>query len=70
MVSASNATPTNLTLVDNPKFIAWRCSNCLLREWIVGTLSKDTLSLVIRLDSSIEVWNALHTVFAHDSQEK
>jgi hypothetical protein len=70
MVPASDGTPTNPTMVANPEFQAWRRSDRLLRGWIIGTLSEDTLSLVIGLDSSQEVWNALHTAFAHDSQER
>jgi hypothetical protein len=70
MVPASDGTPTNPTIVANPEFQAWRRSDRLLRGWITGTLSEDTLSLVIGLDSSQEVWNALHIAFAHDSQER
>jgi hypothetical protein len=70
MEPASDATPTNPTMVANPEFQAWRRSNRLLRGWITGTLSEDTLSLVIGLDSSQEVWNALHTAFAHDLKKE
>ena len=55
MVPASDATPTNPKMVANLEFQAWRRSDRLLRVWITGTLSEDTLSLVIGLDSSQEV---------------
>lgn len=33
-------------------------------------MSEDILSLVIGLDSSQQVWNALYTAFGHDYQER
>ena len=63
MVPTSDATPT---LVDSLDFTTWSLDR-LLRGWITSTLSEDTLSLVIGLHSSLEVWNALRTAFAHNS---
>jgi hypothetical protein len=33
-------------------FIAWRKADRLLRGWIIGTLSEETLSLVVGLDTA------------------
>ncbi|KAG5241400.1 26S protease regulatory protein [Salix suchowensis] len=51
-------------------FLKWRKADRLLRGWIIGTLSEETLGLVIGLDSSQSVWNALKEAYAQDSQER
>jgi hypothetical protein len=51
-------------------FLKWRKEDCLLRGWIIGTLTEETLGLVIGLDSSQSVWNALKEAYAQDSQER
>lgn len=51
-------------------YIAWRKSDRLLRGWIIGTLSEETLGLVIGLDTAHAVWEALKNAFAQDSQER
>lgn len=51
-------------------FIKWRKEDCLLRGWIIGTLTEETLGLVIGLDTSHSVWNALKEAYAQDSQER
>jgi len=51
-------------------FLKWRKEDHLLRGWIIGTLTEETLGLVIGLDSSQLVWNALKEAYAQDSQER
>ncbi|GMI65563.1 hypothetical protein like AT5G48050 [Hibiscus trionum] len=51
-------------------FLKWKKEDRLLRGWIIGTLTKETLGLVIDLDSSQLVWNALKEAYAQDSQER
>ena len=51
-------------------FLKWRKEDRLLRGWIIGTLTEETLGLVIGLDSSQSVWNALKEAYAQDSQER
>ena len=48
-------------------FLKWRKEDRLLRGWIIGTLTEETLGLVIGLDSSQSVWNALKEAYAQDS---
>lgn len=48
----------------------WKQSDRLFRGWIVGTLSKKVLVLVVRLHTSAEVWNSLIDSFAQESQER
>ncbi|OMO60890.1 hypothetical protein COLO4_33694 [Corchorus olitorius] len=57
-------------MVINPKYLAWRKSDCLLRAWITGTLSEETLGIVVELDTSAEVWKALFDAFAQSTQER
>ena len=51
-------------------FLKWRKEDRLLHGWIIGTLTEETLGLVIGLDSSQSVWNALKEAYAQDSQER
>ncbi|XXG63790.1 hypothetical protein AAC387_Pa05g1894 [Persea americana] len=54
----------------NPKYIAWRRSDRLLRGWITGTLSEKILGMVVGLNTATEVWKTLEDSFARDSQER
>nr|GMD54198.1 Retrovirus-related Pol polyprotein from transposon TNT 1-94 [Ipomoea batatas] len=60
-------TATN-TLSD--EYLRWRKEDRLLRGWIIGTLTEEALGLVIGLESSQSVWNALKEAYAQDSQER
>ena len=51
-------------------FLIWRKEDCLLHGRIIGTLTEETLGLVIGLDSSQSVLNTLKEAYAQDSQEK
>ena len=51
-------------------FIAWRKADRLLRGWIIGTLSEETLSLVVGLDTAYAMWEAFKNAYAQDSQER
>ena len=51
-------------------YIAWRKADRLLRGWIIGTLSEETLGLVVGLDTANAVWEALKNAYAEDSQER
>ncbi|KAJ1424079.1 gag-polypeptide of LTR copia-type [Sesbania bispinosa] len=42
----------------------------LLRGWIIRTLSEEALGLVVGLDTSPAVWDALKDAYAEDSQER
>ena len=41
--------------------IAWRKANRLLQGWITGTLSKETLGLVVGLDIANAIWEVITT---------
>ncbi|KAJ0094186.1 hypothetical protein Patl1_15809 [Pistacia atlantica] len=43
------------TQAPNPLFVAWRCSDRLLKGWITGILAKDVLGLVVGLDTTAYV---------------
>ena len=59
-IPESNTTEArNTTLQLTREFIAWQKSGRLLRGWIIGTLSEETLRLVIGLDTTLAVWEAL-----------
>ena len=51
-------------------FLKWKKADRLLRGWIIGTLTEETLGLVIGLESSHSVWHALKEAYAQDSQER
>lgn len=54
----------------NPVYLAWQKSDRLLRGWITGTLSKETLGIGVRFDISDEVWKALKDTFAQSIQDR
>jgi hypothetical protein len=49
------------------EFVAWKKSDRLLWSWIIRTLFKE--ALVIGLDTTLAVWEALKDAYAQDSQE-
>ncbi|KAJ1385455.1 gag-polypeptide of LTR copia-type [Sesbania bispinosa] len=51
------------------EFVTWRKADRLLRGWIIGTLFEEALGLVVGLDTSHAVWDALKDAYAEDSQE-
>lgn len=51
-------------------YLKWRKQDRLLRRWIIGTLTEEALGLVIGLDSSKSVWDALKEAYAQESQER
>lgn len=64
----SDATQTQKKLSDD--FLNQRKQDRLLRGWIIGTLTEETLGLVIGLESSQIVWEALESAYAQNSQER
>ncbi|CAA0818509.1 Unknown protein [Striga hermonthica] len=74
--------PSKFTTPNNPseaeqftpqltkEFVAWKKADCLLRGWLIGTLSEEALGLVIGVDTAFGVWEALKDAYAQDSQER
>jgi len=56
---------SRLTEVD----IMWRKVNHILHGWIIGTLSKETFSFYIGLDTTHSIWAVLKNMYAEDSKE-
>ena len=65
-----NPIPENYQPQQSDTFKAWQKSDRLLRGWIYGTLSEESLGLVIGLDTVHTVWSALKDAYAQDSQER
>jgi hypothetical protein len=51
-------------------YIAWRKADRLLQGWIIVTLSEETLGLVVGLETTHILWEALKNAYAEDSQER
>lgn len=68
--SPSNPIPENYQPQHSENFKTWQRSDRLLRGWIYGTLSEESLGLVIGLDTVHAVWGALQDAYAQDSQER
>ena len=68
----SSNTPTAETSAPRitEAYIPWQKADRLLRGWIIGTLSEETLGLVVGLDIATVVWEALKNAYAEDSQEQ
>lgn len=54
----------------NPQYFEWHRSNKLVKGWITTTLSEEVLGIVVGLNSSQEVWNALVYSFAQVSSDR
>lgn len=53
--------------MSNPDFELWKRSNTLLRGWIMGTLSEEVITYVVRLET---LWNTLKMLlFKHRMKE-
>lgn len=69
-VAAPSPIPENYQPQLSDNFKAWQKSDRLLRGWIYGTLSEESLGLVIGLETVKTVWEALKDAYAQDSQER
>jgi hypothetical protein len=49
------------------EFVAWKKSDRLLRGRIIGTLPEEALGLIIGLETTLAVWEALKYAYAQDS---
>ena len=54
----------------NPTFLQWHRIDHLVKGWLIATLSEDVLGIVVGLDTSVEVWNALVHAFAQVSNDR
>ena len=54
----------------NPAFVKWRKSDRLVKGWLTATLSEEVLGIVVGLNTSVEVWNALVHAFAQVSSDR
>ena len=54
----------------NPSFIKWQKTDHLVKGWLTATLSKEVLSIVVGIDTVVELWNALVHTFAHVSSDQ
>nr|POF03287.1 hypothetical protein CFP56_46105 [Quercus suber] len=54
----------------NPAFVKWRKSDRLVKGWLTATISEEVLGIVVGLNTSVEVWNALVHAFARVSSDR
>jgi predicted outer membrane lipoprotein len=69
-IVSDSTTTTDSSPKLSEEYIVWRKSDQLLRGWLIGTLSEETLGLAVGLDTAFAVWNALKNEYAEDSQER
>lgn len=60
----------NTTREQSEIYLPWRKCDRLLRGWIIGTLSEESLSLVVGLDTTHHEWQAFQEAYAQNSQER
>ncbi|XXG72136.1 hypothetical protein AAC387_Pa07g1297 [Persea americana] len=70
IIAPDDSVSTSQKEIINQEFLAWRHSDRLLRGWITGTLNEDTLTIVVGLDTTKDVWTALNDSFAQHSIER
>ena len=68
--TTADETSTNEVKKISEEYFKWGKEDHLLRGWIIGTLIEEALGLIIGLESSQSVWNALKEAYAQDSQER
>ncbi|KAK6143064.1 hypothetical protein DH2020_023412 [Rehmannia glutinosa] len=51
----------------NPDFVTWQRQDQLLASWILSSLSEGILVLMVGLNTSKDIWNALETNFSSQS---
>ncbi|XXG72814.1 hypothetical protein AAC387_Pa07g1825 [Persea americana] len=57
-------------ILPNPKFLAWKKTDKLVKSWISGTLSEEALSLKVGLNTSKEVWKTLEDNYAQATKDR
>ena len=69
-MTISTISSTSTTDKPTDEINAWRKSDRLFHGWLIGTLAEEALGLVIGLDTTKSVWDALKEAYAQDSQER
>lgn len=54
----------------NPAYAAWHRQDQLLSAWLQSSLSESTMVMVVGLDSSHKIWQALETNYSSQSKAK
>ncbi|KAF8392663.1 hypothetical protein HHK36_023012 [Tetracentron sinense] len=67
-ISVGGTAAGELKEIPNPRFVAWKRSDHLLKGWINS--SNEVLGLIVGLDTAADVWKALENAFAQDSKER
>lgn len=55
------------TVIPNPQYESWFCTDQLVRSWLFGTLSEEVLEYVHNLQTSREIWVSLAENFNKSS---
>jgi len=66
----SNIDVENIVVTLTNSFKAWCKSDHLPRGWIIGTLSKEAIGVIVGLETSYSVWETPKNSYAQDSQEQ
>lgn len=76
-ITGSTAPPSRLIPGDstdqlkvNPEFVVWQRQDQLLASWILSSLSDSLLVIMVGLESSREMWEALELNFASHSKAR
>lgn len=54
---------------ETPEYSKWRKANRIIQGWIIETISEEVPDLVLGLETSVHVWNAIKEAYAQASHE-
>jgi len=66
----SSSSSTNSAATQNPAYTAWVLQDKLILSAILSTMSETTLTHVVNLNTSREVWSALKKIFSSQSKAR
>ena len=71
VTSTTSATSTTTTTsTENPKFTEWIQMDQLVLSLLLSTLTEESMSVVVGLSTSRDVWFRLETTFSHKSKSR
>src|SRR5436190_16461865 len=67
---SATITSINSSSTENPKFVKWIQMDQLVLSLLLSTLTEESMSVVVGLSTSRDVWSRLETTFSHRSKSR
>ena len=56
--------------ISNPKFLEWEERDVLVRSWLKGTMTEESMFLIIGCTSAKQIWESLEDNYLQASKNK